>query len=353
VKRASRLRKGATTSEPRADERILQLLLLLLDAGNPTSRAEIFDAIPAYRTRNPAAGERKFERDKKELRELGVPIEEPEDEPGQYVVDRRMYELPPVELGDDERIALVLAAEVLRSSDGIVHRDMIEDALRKLSFDGGLLSHAFVPGHLAVALPPRRRSGKLRKLVSELTRAVEGRKRVTIAYAGLGGELTERSIDPYALVYGGGDWQLVGQCHLRDAPRTFRVDRIQRLKIAGKPGTPDFDRPSDWNLSTYVQRSPWVFQAGGTGASEIVLEIGPERSWVADEDFGPHAMREPMTSGWVRLRFQSGNADYVVTRVLDATGHLRIVAPVALRERVRRTAATVADLYAPRGEAAS
>jgi hypothetical protein len=56
------------------DERILSLLMLLLDAQGPVSRAEIFQRIPAYRTTNPVAGERKFERDKDELRALGVPL---------------------------------------------------------------------------------------------------------------------------------------------------------------------------------------------------------------------------------------------------------------------------------------
>ena len=63
---------------PAADQRILELLLLLLDAGRPLSRSEIFEAIPGYRTGNPPPGERKFERDKKELRELGVPLDQPD-----------------------------------------------------------------------------------------------------------------------------------------------------------------------------------------------------------------------------------------------------------------------------------
>ena len=66
-----------------ADERILQLLrllLLLLDAGVPMSRAEIFERIRAYQTKKPEAGERKFERDKDDLRTLGVIIEESNEE---------------------------------------------------------------------------------------------------------------------------------------------------------------------------------------------------------------------------------------------------------------------------------
>lgn len=187
-------RGSAKDRDLRPDERILQLLLLLIGAGRPVSRAEIFEAIAAYRTRNPAAGERKFERDKKELRELGVPIEESEDEEDAYEVSRRAYELPPIALEDDERAALALAAEALRGWDGLAYRDLVEDALRKLSYDAGALGRAQVPPHLAVALPARRPGGRMRKAVAELTRAVEARKRVSIAYASPDGEITERTV---------------------------------------------------------------------------------------------------------------------------------------------------------------
>jgi proteasome accessory factor B len=346
VRAPRKSRKISPDRALRADERVLQLLLYLLNAGGPVSRADIFEAIDAYRTRNPAAGERKFERDKKDLRELGVPIEEPEDGANLYQVDPRKYELPPIQLDPDERAALVLAAEALRRWDGLAYRDLVEDGLRKLSFDAAMQGRV-PPAHLAVALPPRRRGSGVRKLVAALTGAVQGRKRVTITYAPADGDPTERAVSPHALVYTGGDWQLIGHCHLRDAPRTFRVDRIRRLRVAPKPGTPDFERPADFDASRYVQRSPWVFAAGQSGTMAVVLDIGPERAWVADEDFGPEAVRETTSDGnpWTRVRFVSGNPDYVVTRVLDAVGHLRVVAPAALRERVSREASAVAALY--------
>jgi proteasome accessory factor B len=336
----------AKTRDLRPDERILQLLLLLLDAARPVSRAEIFAAIDAYRTKNPAAGERKFERDKKELRALGVPIEEPDDAPNSYRVDRRAYELPPLPLEDDERAALALAAEALRAWNGLPYRELVEDALRKLSYDAGVLGRDPLPRHLAVALPPRRGDARLRRSVAALTAAVEARKRVRLTYAAADGDATERTVDPYALLYTGGDWQLVGHCHLRGALRTFRVDRLRALKVAGRPGTPDFERPPGWTVASHVQRSPWVFRAGHSRALDVVLDVGPERAWVADEDFGPDAVREPLPDdGWTRVRFRSRNPDYIVTRVLDAAGHVRVVAPADLRARVVAAADAVAALY--------
>jgi predicted DNA-binding transcriptional regulator YafY len=70
------------------DERLLQLLLLLLDAGGGVSREAVLDAIPACRTSKPVAGERRFERNKKDLREMGIPLQESEQGGHLYSVDR-------------------------------------------------------------------------------------------------------------------------------------------------------------------------------------------------------------------------------------------------------------------------
>jgi predicted DNA-binding transcriptional regulator YafY len=321
---------------------------LLLDAGRPLSRSEIFEAIAAYRTGNPSAGERKFERDKKELRELGVPLEETDPDEHTYAIDREAYELPPVQLDEEERSALLLAAEAVRGTEGLVYRELIDEALRKLSFERPA-GTTELPANLAVTLPPRRRGRGPRKLLADLTRAAETQKRVHMTYVSDRGDLTERAVDPYALLFRDGEWSLVGHCHLRGDQRTFRVDRIRGLKVAPRPATPDFVRPADWSLAQVLRRSPWVFLAGVSQKLDVVMDVGPDRAWIADEPFGEDARRERLPGGWVRVSFRSGNPDYVVTRVLDAGGQLRLVHPAELRDRVLRICEEVLARCAPRG----
>jgi proteasome accessory factor B len=340
-----RARKGSSGGRP--DERVLQLLSLLLHAGRGLSRAEIFEAIAAYRRDKKASGERMFERDKKDLREVGVAMGESEGETHLYSIDRRSFELPPLSLEEDERAALVLSAQALRAWRGLGYRDLVEEALRKLSFDGPGHGPGPEGGRLAVALPSVSAGPRVCKRVSELATAVERRKRVTIGYRTETGETTRRVIDPHALVYARGEWRLVGHCHSRKDTRTFRVDRIQSLVVAGKPGTPDFDPPAN-QATAHVPRSPWLF---GSGEVEVVLDIAPERGWVTDEDFGSDAIREtlaatsPGENSWTRVRFRTGNLDYVVTRVLDGAGRIRVVAPPELVRKIHETATAVAALY--------
>ena len=62
-------------------------------------------------------------------------------------------------------------------------------------------------------------------------------------------ESTQRQVDPYALVHRSGWWYLVGYCHLRDAPRTFRVDRIQNLELLSQT----FQTPDDFEVHAYLE----------------------------------------------------------------------------------------------------
>jgi proteasome accessory factor B len=353
AKQAGRVKKAKIAASNRPpDERILSLLMLLLDEQRPVSRTEIFQLIPGYKNVGREAAERKFERDKDELRALGVPLVQEQErldgkEESVYRVSRRSYGMRSVRLDDEERIALILAAEALRGSEGLVYRELVDDALRKLTFDSG---KPRMPVQLAISLPTRDEGKRMRRNLEVIGHGVEARKRLTLTYES-GGQTTVREVDPYAAVYVGGNWQLVGHCHLREQPRTFRVDRIRKLKIAPRPGTPDFERPPGFDPHTYVQRSPWVFQSGESDlAMDVVLDIGPERAWMVDEDFGPSATREALGvdvaggEGWTRVSFRSGNPSYILTRVLDAAGHLRVAAPADLRARVREIAGCVARL---------
>src|SRR5678816_996595 len=91
--------------------------------------------------------------------------------------------------------------------------------------------------------------------------------------------VSRRELDPYALVYREGAWLAVGWCHLRQEVRTFRVDRIHEAVMAPKPKSPDFERPTDFDVKAYAQRSPWTFTSDPP--EEVQLALTPEAAEVA------------------------------------------------------------------------
>src|SRR3954466_9460772 len=95
-------------------ERLLDLVALMLDASDPIPWAELRDAFPEDygKTLSDDAAERKFERDKAELLELGIPIayvQGDDEKRDGYIVDREAYYLPDVNLTPEE-VAVLYAA---------------------------------------------------------------------------------------------------------------------------------------------------------------------------------------------------------------------------------------------------
>ncbi|MFO0658189.1 MAG: WYL domain-containing protein, partial [Polyangia bacterium] len=121
-----------------------------------------------------------------------------------------------------------------------------------------------------------------------------------------------------------------------------RVDRILKLTVAPRPKSPDFDIPADFSLQEQGAISPWRFEREAKVRTKLF--VSADTPWIADEDFGP-ASRSPGedlgTSGTI-VEFDCGNPDYLISRVLSASGGLRVLAPQSLRQRVAETARAIA-----------
>lgn len=356
--------KRSTQSAPRADrsKRLLDLVMLLLRARAPVTFREIRTQFPSYQTANIEAGLRAFERDKADLLELGVPVryitpdEDAAVEDGGYVVELKKYRLPEVHLTPDEISALVLATSVARAVPSVGYARICDLAVRKLAFDypepdtplawppqhGSMKEHEPVLVHFPEGTSANERL--LGDRFSLLEGATRNRKRVTLNYRSAStGELQTREIDPYGLCYRERSWLLVGHCHLRKDTRSFRLDRIDELKVAPKPRSPDFERPEDFDVRAYASRSPWTFVPHQ--AASVLLEFDNEALSAANEDFGKDATREELEDGKVRIRFQSGNPDYVVSRILSAKGAMRLLEGDACKQKLAEEVAAIEELY--------
>jgi proteasome accessory factor B len=337
--------------------------MLLLRARAPVTFREIREQFPSYQTANVEAGLRAFERDKADLLELGVPVryitpdEDTAVEDGGYVVELKNYRLPEVHLTPDEISALVLATSVARAVPSVGYARICDLAVRKLAFD-------FPEPDTPLEWPPQRKSKEdhepvlvhfpesksaQEKLLGDRFSLLEGatrnRKRVTLSYrsASANGDVQKRELNPYGLFYRDRSWLVVGHCHLRNDVRSFRLDRIEDLKVAPKPRSPDFERPEDFDVREFASRSPWTFAP--EKSERVLLELAEEARSIANEDFGNDATREETPNGNMRIEFECGNPDYVVSRILAAKGAIRIVEGKACKERVQAELSAIEELY--------
>ncbi len=213
-------------------ERLLNLVICLLATRRYLSVQEIRAAVPGYEQDTEESFRRMFERDKDELRELGIPLETGtdsaahDDEPG-YRIARRDYELPEITLEPDEAAALGLAARLWQSAP---LAGATGSALLKLRAAG--VDSPSAPA----ALEPR--VGANEPAFAACLAAVRDGRSLTFTHRAAGGAAQERHVDPWGVVSWRGRWYVVGHDVDRDAPRVFRMSRIAGVvKVTGEPGS--------------------------------------------------------------------------------------------------------------------
>lgn len=238
-------------------ERLLNLVICLLYTRKPLSKAKIRDAVPQYGTSaSDEAFDRMFERDKDELRELGIPlVTEPydllfDDETG-YRIDRREYALPEISFAPDELAVLGLASRAWTQAS---LAGPAAQALRKLEAAGVERDDSSLIG----IVPMVRTVEPAFEAVKD---AVLQRTAMAFTYRSAGTrEVATRHVQPWATASWHGHWYLTGFDTDRGAPRVFRLDRIKgEVAIEGKPGSyevPVDHQPSTMIRSVAVEREP-------------------------------------------------------------------------------------------------
>lgn len=207
----------------RKTERLLNLVVCLLATRRYLTAEQIRKAVPGY----PDSGEafkRMFERDKEEIRELGIPLEvgADGDEDIGYRIPRDAYELPDLHLTPDEAAVLGLAARVWQRAS---LAEAASGALLKLRAAGIETDEgAGLPGVLGIE--PRVDTDE--PSFPALWRAVRDRRPVAFDYQGVGRTMpSRRHLEPWGVVSRRGRWYVVGHDRDREEVRVFRLSRIQ------------------------------------------------------------------------------------------------------------------------------
>ncbi|HEY2575576.1 MAG TPA: WYL domain-containing protein [Streptosporangiaceae bacterium] len=265
----------------RKTERLLGLVVCLLSTRRSLTAAQIREAVPGYPDSFDAF-KRMFERDKEELRELGIPLETDSakagDEEAGYRIQREAYELPEITLEPDEAAVLGLAARVWRRAE---LAGAAAGALLKLRAAGIDAEDTTQPG-----IEPRVQTGE--PSFGPLWEAVRDRRPVTFAYRAAGRSGTQqRRLEPWGVVNRHGRWYVAGHDTDRDAGRVFRLSRIEGTvsfsgpagSVVVPPGSDVRELVKDWDFSPPTQRTARLRVRTGAG-------YGLRRSAVAQRPDG-------------------------------------------------------------------
>ncbi len=325
-------------------ERLLDLVSLLLGADHPIAWGELVEAFPGdYGQGSRESSLRKWERDKAELVELGIPLQwvpASDTRAGGYVVDRLRYYMRDLDLAPEERAMLSVAGAAALEQPGFPLRGDLAHALNKLLFQSPRGLGEAGGSRLVVHLPS---TGAARQagVLESLGRALASRKAIRLSYRAFGGETTERGVWPYGLAYRRGAWFLVGHCLLRDAVRTFQVERIASLEVNElRPKDADFEVPEGFEVQEVVGREAWEYAVHAP--LQVELRLDREVALLARSRFGEGAAIVPLPDGAVRVLLDVSYGEALGREVLRLAPHAELVAPATLRDRVARAAAAIA-----------
>jgi proteasome accessory factor B len=258
----------------RKTERLLGLVVCLLATSRYLTADQIREAVPGYPEQDDLF-KRMFERDKEDLRELGVPLEtglnHPFDEDPGYRIRQQAYELPELRLEADEAAVLGLAARVWRRAE---LAGAAAGALLKLRAAGIDAAGIDAGDELSSSHGIEPRLGTPEPAFGPLWEAVRDRRPVTFSYRAAGrSDPQRRELEPWGVVNRHGRWYVAGRDRGRDATRVFRLSRIAGpVKFCGPTGSvtvPDGtdvrELVRDWDSSPAPEHTAVLRVRSGTG----------------------------------------------------------------------------------------
>jgi predicted DNA-binding transcriptional regulator YafY len=335
-------------------ERLLNMVSFLLKARRPVPLAEIKESVVGYDTEAMAAAsvERRFERDKAALRELGIPVEfVGEDESGGpgYLIPHDAYFLPRIELTHAE--SAILAASGRLAMDGAVGpvSDALTSALRKLHFDSAIPGEVgqTAEEHFLFQTGSAKQDRSDDACLQTLSGAVLGHHAVRFTYAKLGrGKEEERTLDPYGIGFAEGHWYVVGFDRAREDIRTFRIDRIQKDIALLHPATtrPEFDVPDDFSVKDYVGVPPWLF--GRVRRTAVRIRFDRDVAFMVRLRPAPGDKWEDEEDGHLLLTRKVTQVDAFLDWVLRFGQHAEVVDPPEVRERIVERLKALREVHA-------
>jgi predicted DNA-binding transcriptional regulator YafY len=331
--------------------RQLSLISYLMAERRPVTALEIRRDVEGYSGMNEDAFARRFYADRSELESLRIQltVDRPADgaaEQENYSLRSENFHLPAIEFSDEELAALQAALHLL---DGeFAYAEPLRLALQQITW--GRPSPLRAPEQRPVALGITASAGghELSVRLAKIETAIFRNKTITFDYYTMArDEVGARRVDPYHLLFQGGEFYLLGHAHEREQIRVFRLSRIRGKVSYATKAEHDFRRPADFDPRAYANRSEW--QLGEElGVAEVLL--GERIAWQIERHFGRFGEMTPAGDlgggpGDKLLRTSYSSARMIVSWVLGLGEHARLLGPGELVEELGRRFALLEELH--------
>ena len=326
--------------------RQLSLISYLMAERRPVTALEIRRDVEGYSGMNEDAFARRFYADRSELESLRIQltVERPTDgaaEQENYSLRPENFHLPPIAFSDEELAALQTALSLL---DGeFAYAEPLRLALQQITW--GRPSPLRAPEQCSVALGITASAGghELSARLAKIETAIFRNKTITFDYYTMERDETgPRRVDPYHLLFQGGQFYLLGYAHERKAIRVFRLSRIRGKVSYATKAEHDFRRPEDFDPRAYARRADWQLGEQVGVAQVLVCE---RIAWQVQRHFGRYGEIRKLEGveagegeGEGDIVFATGYSSprTIVAWVLGLGANARLLGPEELADELRR-----------------
>ncbi len=330
--------------------RQLSLISYLMAERRPVTAPEIRRDVEGYSVMNEDAFARRFYADRSELEALGIvlSVEKPVDglvEQENYSLPPENFHLPAIAFSDTELAALQTALALL---DGeFAYAEPLRLALQQISW--GRPSPLAAPEQSTIALGITGSAGghDVSQRLAKIETAIFRRKTILFDYHTMErDEVGSRRVDPYQLLYQGGQFYVVGRSHERSAIRVFRLSRIRGKVGYATKAEHDFQRPVNFDPRVYANRIDWQF---GEPVGTAEVWIGQRIAWQIDRHFGRYgevlAAGDDGDPGDRLFVTQYANSRQLIAWVLGLGENARVVGPSELVSELRERIGVLIDRH--------
>ncbi len=311
--------------------RQLSLISYLMAERRPVTALEIRRDVEGYSGMNEDAFARRFYADRSELESLRIQltVERPTDgaaEQENYSLRPENFHLPPIAFTDEELAALQTALSLL---DGeFAYAEPLRLALQQITW--GRPSPLRAPEQRSVGLGITASAGghELSARLAKVETAIFRNKTIVFDYYTMErDEVGPRRVDPYHLLFQGGQFYLLGYAHERKAIRVFRLSRIRGKVSYATKAEHDFRRPEDFDPRAYARRADWQL---GDPVDVAEVLICARIAWQVERHFGRYGEIRAIEDGDVVLATAYSSPRTIIAWVLGLGANARLLGPEPL-----------------------
>jgi len=297
-------------------ERLLNLTMALLATRRYLTKAEIFERVAGYKG-TPEANDRMFERDKDDLRELGIPLVTGGSDPlldleDGYRIDAKTYSLPAISFTPREASVVTLAAQIWREMS---FANPAQSALLKLRAAGeDFVGDELFEAHLSGMEPS----------FPNVWEAVKEQRRISFDYRRRDGQISHRRVEPWGVLSWHGAWYLVGMDLERRASRVFRLSRFTS-EARFISGAAAFLVPDGLDLRNEISQSE------GDETQTAVLRVAKDRCIALRR---AASATKSLDEEWDEIEISFSDLESFAREILWLGQNVVVVKPPELRAKV-------------------